>query len=106
MVVLNPGNETATVGCIFFDAGGWFVLDCGAGLVIGRGGTGECTSTPDVFALGHGWTIIRSDQPVLSYGWYQHDNNRDNLQRGKMDSYPVDCDHPERMEFVCMFSGG
>jgi hypothetical protein len=105
MVVLNPGNETATVGCIFVDAGGSLILDRGERLVIGRGGTDECTSSPDAWALGRGWMIIRSDQPVLAYGWYQHGSNRDNLQRGKMDFYPVDCDHPEGVEFACMFAG-
>jgi len=52
MVVLNPGNETATVGCIFVDAGASLILDRGERLVIGRGGTDECTSSPDAWALG------------------------------------------------------
>jgi hypothetical protein len=66
MVVLNPGNETARVGCLFFDAGGAFILDRGTALTLGRGATGECTSMPDTRRLGRGWMVIRSDQPVLT----------------------------------------
>jgi hypothetical protein len=103
MVVLNPGTETAHVGCVFFDAGGALHLDRGGALTLGRGETGECTSIPDTFSLGRGWMVIRSNQPVMPYGWYQHGDNRNNLQRGKMDFYPVDASTPKAWSsFACL----
>ena len=105
LTILNAGEETVRATCSFFDAGGSLLLDRGDAVVIGRGATGDCRSFDPSFAIGRGWVVISADHPVLPYGWYQHGNNRDNMQRGTMEFYAVDCDNPEGVEFVCNFFG-
>jgi hypothetical protein len=105
VTILNAGEETVRASCHFFDAGGSLLLDRGAAVVIGRGATADCRSFDPSFAIGRGWVVISADRPVLPYGYYQHGNNRDNMQRGKMEFYPVDCDNPNGVEFVCNFFG-
>lgn len=105
LTILNAGEDTVRASCHFFDAGGSLLLDRGAAVVIGRGATADCRSFDPSFAIGRGWVVISADHPVLPYGYYRHGEDRDNLQRGKMQFYPVDCDNPEGVEFVCNFFG-
>lgn len=105
LTILNAGEDTVRAGCHFFDDGGSLLLGRGDAVVIGRGATADCRSFDPSFAIGRGWVVISADHPVLPYGYYQHGNNRDNMQRGKMEFYPVDCDNPEGVEFVCNFFG-
>lgn len=101
VTILNAGEDTVRASCLFFDAGGSLLLDRGEAVVIGRGATRDCRSFDPSFAIGRGWLVISADRPVLPYGFYQHGGNRDDMQRGTMKFYPVDCDNPEGVEFVC-----
>lgn len=108
VVALNPGEATAQVGCLYFDAPGRLLLERGASMTIGRGATATCQSfqvpseTPIV--RDKGWVLVTSDRPILVYGWYQRERGGQDLHREVMHFFPVDCSRPEGSEFVCQFA--
>jgi hypothetical protein len=105
VVVLNTGNEVAHVGCSFFSAAGNALLDRNDGVTIPRGGTRGCSSYPSAgeFEPSSGWMIVHSDRPVLVSGWLYTETEvfQSRYERKPMTFFPVDCDNPAGLEFIC-----
>ena len=72
---------------------------------MGSGASGECSTRLPAFALRSGWMLVVSDQPVIPYGWYHRERERDDFRREDMDFHPLDCGNPEGIEFACVFAG-
>jgi hypothetical protein len=93
--VLNPGNETTAVRCLFFDANGVLLLAAEERLTIGPGATALCESpAPPRHARVHGWVLVASDRPVLPDGFTPRPLHA-TVEEEKLLFYPVDCGNPE-----------
>jgi hypothetical protein len=108
--VLNPGTSTATVGCFYFKETGQLSFDATSlypAFTLSSGAADRCFVRSD--GLGPGWILVVSDIPVLATGTA----NGRNLGLGASQSrgaawsvqpYPVNCDDPTNVEFVCSFA--
>lgn len=106
VTILNTGNETAHVGCLFFDGNGTLLLDRAKSRTIARGAQAPCDTRPEPYheELGSGWLIVHSDRPILVDGTYRANTKvEDHLERHHMPFFPVDCSSPSGIEFVCDF---
>jgi hypothetical protein len=104
VTILNTGNETAHVGCLFFDGNGTLLLDRAESRTIARGAQASCDSlpVPSHDEPGSGWLIVHSDRPILVDGTYRsYTTVTDHLERHHMPFFPVDCSSPSGIEFVC-----
>lgn len=102
--VVNPGSESASVSCVFFNARGNLLLDRGESFIVGRGGSHDCSSFPDELDVDNGWMLVASDQPVIPYGWYNRERNEKDLHREDMVFRPLDCDDSSGIDFACRFA--
>jgi hypothetical protein len=109
IVVLNPGHETTTVRCLFFNADGVLLLEAEERLTIGPGATAVCTSPAPRRRgrdpIARGWVLVASDRPVLPDGSTLNPFGGDWFAVKELAFYPVDCGNPEGVEFLCAFDG-
>jgi len=115
--VLNPSTSVARVKCFYFDDGGSLLLDAisiSPGFTLGRGASDRCFVRADFF--GEGWVLVSSDVPVLATatasgssftilpgGPFSSGPPVTESGSWALQPYPVDCEDPTDMEFVCSF---
>lgn len=95
---MNPGGQTANVGCTYFTSNGLLDFARGQsrtaapGAMVGFGPGGNFL----------GWVLIISDQPVIPFG-YVEDFDDQTSSKHVMQFHLLDCSKPTGIEFACMF---
>lgn len=100
---LNPGNNTAEVGCTFFSDNGNLLFGQGSTQILGRGAKGHCWLNPGINESLFGWVLITSDQPILPDGYNGIRIGIHGERESAIKFYPIDCADPTGVEFVCQF---
>lgn len=103
--VLNAGNSTAEVSCVYINHNGALDLGLGTTEAVASATRGYCTPNGTSFS---GWMLVTSNLPVVVSA---HDEVRDydgpfsvgNSRDRDVPVHPIDCNHPEGIEFACQF---
>lgn len=109
VTIMNPGEESASVSCIFFDDNGVLQFDLGFSRSLPPGGQDFCYSPTleNGSTRTYAWLLIVSSQDVLPTArtFWKTFWGRDNVvHSAQVEAYPVDCDEPGGHEFVCQFA--
>lgn len=107
--VLNTGDTAATVSCIYFDQSG--VLDLDQGMTTSVASAARANCQPYGTSYFEGWVLVTSDLPVIvtadvhsagyEGGQYITPPYRESAR--DVPAHPIDCNHPEGIEFACQF---
>jgi len=103
--ILNSGDTTAAVSCIYFDHNGALDLGLGSTKSVASATRTFCIPNSSPFS---GWTLVTSDLPVIVSAHHQvrdYDGpfTVSNSNDHDVPAHPIDCNHPEGIEFACQF---